>query len=123
MNSLIQRFNAAIKEHLSSAEVADDARSVQYYAELLFVHPNHLNAVIKKSTGRPAIRHIHQQVIDEAKFLLGQTGLSVKEIAYRLAFREPAHFHTFFRKNTRQTPSEYRRCCRASIYRHESETN
>ena len=123
MNSLIQRFNAAVKEHLSSAEVADDARSVQYYAGLLFVHPNHLNAVIKKSTGRPAIRHIHQQVIDEAKLLLGQTGLSVKEIAYRLAFREPAHFHTFFRKNTRQTPSEYRRYCRASIYRHESETN
>ena len=120
---MIERFKTAVKEQLASAEVADDARSVRYYAGLLFVHPNHLNAVIKKSTGRPAISHIHQQVIDEAKLLLGHTGLSVKEIAYRLAFREPAHFHTFFRKNTRQTPIEYRRYCRVSLYREEPGTN
>jgi AraC family transcriptional activator of pobA len=122
-SSLIERFKTAVREHLASAEVANEARSVQYYAGLLFVHPNHLNAVVKKSTGEPAIRHIHQQVINEAKLLLGQTGLSVKEIAYRLAFREPAHFHTFFRKNTRQTPNEYRRYCRATIVREERETN
>jgi AraC family transcriptional activator of pobA len=123
VNSLVERFEAAVKAHLASAEVADDARSVQYYAGLLFVHPNHLNAVIKKSTGRPAISHIHRQVICEAKLLLSGTGIPVKEIAYRLAFREPAHFHTFFRKNTGQTPNEYRRHCRVSIYREETQTN
>lgn len=114
--SLLDRFKSAVKEHLAATEVPDGARSVQYYAGLLLVHPNYLNAVVKKNTGRPAISHIHQQVIDEAKWLLGQTGLPVKDIAYRLAFREPAHFHTFFRKNTLQTPNEYRRYCRASIY-------
>ena len=114
--SLTERFKAAIKENLASADVADEARSVQFYAGILLVHPNYLNAVVKQSTGKPAIRHIHQQVIDEAKSLLTQTGLSVKEISYRLAFREPAHFHTFFRKNTNQTPNGYRRLCRTMIY-------
>ncbi|GGB02546.1 helix-turn-helix domain-containing protein [Puia dinghuensis] len=121
--TLVERFKTAIKQHLTSPEVADDARSVQYYAGLLLVHPNYLNAVVKKSTGKPAIRHIHQQVIDEAKSLLSQTALSAKEIAYRLAFREPAHFHTFFRKHTQQTPNEYRRYYRATIYREEPATN
>ena len=108
-SSLIARFKKSIREHLASAEVADDARSVQYYAGLLFVHPNYLNAVVKKTTGMPAITHIHIQVIEEAKLLLGGTDLPVKAISYRLAFREPAHFCTFFRKYTFLTPNEYRR--------------
>ena len=107
--SLINRFKTSIKNKLAAGEVEDEARTVQYYAKLLFVHPNYLNAVVKKGTGRPAITHIHQQVIHEAKFLLAGTGLSVKEIAYHLTFREPAHFHTFFRKHTQLTPSEFRR--------------
>ena len=105
---LLTRFQLAVKEQLSSPEVADEARRVQYYAGLLFVHPNYLNAVVKMTTGRPAISYIHQQLISEAKILLSQTGMSGKEIAYRLAFREPAHFHAFFRKHTQQTPSEFR---------------
>ena len=120
---LLERFKTAIREQLSSPEVADEARSVQYYAGLLLVHPNYLNEVVKKSTGKPAIKHIHQQVIDEAKGLLVRTALPVKEIAYRLAFKEPAHFHTFFRKNTRQTPGEYRRYCRGAADREMSGTN
>ncbi len=107
--SLIYRFKTSIKINLAAGEVEDEARTVQYYAKLLFVHPNHLNAVVKKGTGRPAITHIHQQLIHEAKFLLAGTGLSVKEIAYRLTFREPAHFHAFFRKHTHLTPREFRR--------------
>jgi AraC-like DNA-binding protein len=107
--SLIARFKKSIREHLASAQVEDDARSVQYYAGLLFVHPNHLNAVVKKTTGMPAITHIHIQVIEEAKSLLRETDLPVKAISYRLAFREPAHFYTFFRKYTSLTPNGYRR--------------
>jgi len=106
--SLIYRFKTSVVQHLGGRQVEDDARSVQYYAKLLYVHPNHLNAVVKKETGKPAKTHIHQQLIDEAKLLLIETDLSVKEIAYRLGFREPAHFHTFFRKHTSSTPIGYR---------------
>jgi len=109
MMPLTERFHSAIREQLASGDMADDARTVTYYAGLLLVHPNHLNAVVKKNTGKPAIRHIHQHVIAEAQYLLSQTALSVKEVAYRLAFRQPAHFHTFFRKHTQLTPAEYRR--------------
>jgi hypothetical protein len=45
--SLIYRFKTSIKQNLAAGkggEVEDQARSVQYYAKLLFVHPNHLNA-------------------------------------------------------------------------------
>ena len=119
---LIERFKTAIKEQLTSQDVAVEARSVQYYAGLLLVHPNHLNAVVKKTTGEPAIRHIHQELINEAKLLLSETELSGKEIAYRLSFREPPHFYAFFRKHTQLTPNAYRQLCRTTIYRGEIAT-
>ena len=114
---IMEKFRSAVRLELTSTEVADEARSVQYYAGLLLVHPNYLNAVVKKNTGEPAIRYIHLQLINEAKSLLEETGLSGKEIAYRLAFREPAHFYTFFRKHTQQTPNQYRQLARLSIFR------
>jgi AraC family transcriptional regulator, transcriptional activator of pobA len=109
LRPLPYRFKTAIQQHLASGQVEDDARSVKFYAGLLYVHPNHLNAVVKKKTGKSPLQHIHQQLLDVAKFLLAETALSSKEISYRLAFREPAHFYTFFRKHERTTPQRYRR--------------
>jgi AraC-like DNA-binding protein len=106
--SLTERFKHCIKQNIAAAEVDKAARFVNFYAEKLFVHPNHLNAVVKRDTGKPAITMIHKQVIEEAKLMLIDTGMSVKEIAYRLAFKEPSHFNAFFRKYTSVTPVSYR---------------
>ncbi|WPU99127.1 helix-turn-helix domain-containing protein [Mucilaginibacter sp. cycad4] len=106
--ALIDRFRSHVKRHVGSREMAEEARFVNFYAEQLFVHPNHLNAIVKKTTGRPALTFIHKQIIGEAISLLNETEMSVKEIAYRLAFKEPSHFISFFRKNTSITPAAYR---------------
>lgn len=105
--ALITRFRALLNDHITEAE-EHDKRSVMYYARQLFIHPNHLNAVAKRITGNTAIHLIHEQIINAAKTLLLQTGLSVKELAYQLAFSEPTHFVTFFKKNTGLTPLQFR---------------
>ena len=106
--SLAVRFHQSVQRHISTAEISDEVKTVDFYARQLLVHPNHLSAVIKKCTGQSPSNFIHQQILLKAKTLLTQTAYSAKEIAYRLAFKDPAHFNTFFRKHTNQTPISFR---------------
>ena len=82
--------------------------STAYYAEKLSVHPNHLNAVVKRITGITALNHIHNHLLSLSKSYLAQTDWSVKEVAYNLHFESPNSFSSFFKKNSGCTPLEYR---------------
>lgn len=84
-------------------------KSVTYYAGALMVHPNHLNSVCKSETGITASDLIRERVLTEAKALLYQSDLSIKEIAYYLHFKDSAHFSKFFKNATSQNPQAYRR--------------
>lgn len=82
---------------------------VQFYAEQLNLHPNHLNAIIKRITGTSASEHIYKHILSLAKSKLRNTGKSVKEIAFELYYDYPNHFANFFKKHTGQTPGQYRK--------------
>jgi AraC family transcriptional regulator, transcriptional activator of pobA len=105
---LISRFQTLVESVIASEEAGSEARLPSYYAEKLYVHPNHLNAVVKRITGKTATELIRQQLLTSARSLLNQTKLSVKEIAFRLHFNEPTHFNSFFKKNSGITPQQYR---------------
>lgn len=106
--SLLNRFKDCVRKNIHSMEMAEEGRFVNFYADQLCVHPNHLSAIVKRETGRPALTFIHFQIIEEAKFLLASSDMPVKQIAYRLTFKEPSHFNAFFRKHTAITPAAYR---------------
>ena len=53
--------------------------------------------------------------LQEAKSLLLNSLLSIKEIAYRLHYENPASFSAIFKKYLGMTPSEYRRVCVVSL--------
>ena len=108
---LLSRFQKLIKTSFyPESEIVTFANlhSPTYYAGVLNIHPNHLNAVVKTITGKTALNHIHNHILKLAKAELAQTGSSVKEIAYRLHFDSPNNFSAFFKKNTGSTPLEYR---------------
>ena len=108
---LLSRYNLLIEKHFRfDADLKNPnlLHSTRYYAEILNVHPNHLNAVVKNITGQTALQHIHQHILRLAKSQLVQTSLSVKEIAYKLHFNSPNNFSSFFKKHTKQTPITYR---------------
>ncbi|SIT25348.1 helix-turn-helix domain-containing protein [Chryseobacterium gambrini] len=84
------------------------SKSVSYYADALNVNANYLSRKLKMETGKTIKEHIHNIMIHDAKSLLKQTGLSVKEISFRLDFNEPAHFVNFFKKNVGCTPKQFR---------------
>ena len=105
---LISRFQSLLEVAFSEEYAEPEIRHPAFYAEKLNVHPNHLNAVVKRITGNTATQQIHNQTLIHAKSLLRQTELSIKEIAYRLQFSEPTHFNAFFKKFTNQTPQQFR---------------
>ncbi len=105
---LISRFQSLVETMLTDEDSNSEIRQPSFYADKLFVHPNHLNAVVKRITGKTATSIIQTQCIITAKSLLRQTNLSVKEIAFRLHFTEPTHFISYFKKVTHLTPQQYR---------------
>jgi AraC-like DNA-binding protein len=67
-------------------------RSVQFYADLLFITPKHLTEIIKTETGRSAKEWIDDMVILEAKILLKEHDLTISEITTALHLRRQCCF-------------------------------
>lgn len=83
-------------------------RSANEYAERLAIHVNHLNKVLKETTGKTTTEIIGSRIVQEAKLLLRQTDWNISEIAYSLGFEEVAHFSNFFKKRTALAPLAFR---------------
>ncbi len=83
--------------------------STTYYANKLYITPDHLNRIIKAGIGKTAKEYIQSRIITEAKRLLYFTDLSNKEIGYKLGFNEPAHFSAFFKKHTQLSPTNFKK--------------
>jgi len=79
-----------------------------HFADLLHVHVNHLNSVIKKHTGKTTRAIIQERIVAEAKALLRNTDWNIAEIAYSLGFEYPSHFNKFFKHFTGTAPMEFR---------------
>jgi AraC-like DNA-binding protein len=78
------------------------------FATTLGIHINHLNKVLKETTGKSTIEIVNGRIVEEAKILLKQTQWNVSEIAFALGFDEVAHFSNFFKKKTLLSPMKYR---------------
>ncbi|UEG53770.1 helix-turn-helix transcriptional regulator [Mucilaginibacter daejeonensis] len=85
---------------------------VGHYAGLMNLSAGHLSELIKDQSGRPAIAHIHERLIVEARRLLFHTERSVKEVAFELGFEDASYFNRFFKRLTGDTPVAYRQTTR-----------
>lgn len=78
------------------------------FAARLAVHANHLNKVLKETTGSTTTAIIHSRIFEESKILLNNTDWNVSEIAFSLGFEEVAHFSNFFKKYAKVPPLKFR---------------
>ncbi|KQT20879.1 hypothetical protein ASG31_17005 [Chryseobacterium sp. Leaf404] len=83
-------------------------RTASEYADLLNVHVNYLNRIIKEITGKSTSTLLYDRLLKEAIILLKHTNWTVSEIAFSLGFKDVSHFHHFFRKQTDNTPASFR---------------
>jgi AraC-like DNA-binding protein len=83
-------------------------RTPAQYADQLAVHVNHLNKVLKETTGKTTSALIAERIAQEGRALLKHTDWTIGEIAWCLGFDELPHFINFFKKHVRLTPRTYR---------------
>jgi AraC-like DNA-binding protein len=100
---LLWRFLALLSKHVKTE------RSLQFYANRLFVTPKYLTQTVKKLSGKTAGEYIDDLVIVEAKNLLRDTSLTIAQVADMMYFSDQFFFSKFFKRYTGITPSEYRK--------------
>lgn len=110
-SQIVKTFKQLLEKNYRdlSAGKAEIAFRVSDYASALNLNPNYLSNVIKAKTGKPIAVWIADKTIAEAKSLLQNSDLSIKEITYKLGFAETAHFSNFFKKHTHTSPIQYRK--------------
>lgn len=101
--TLLKNFQKLIEKNFITLKLPKE------YAELLYITPNHLNAICKDMLGIPAGEMIRNRIILEAKRLLINPNSSVTQIAYHLNFTDNSYFTKFFKKHTGLTPEEFRK--------------
>lgn len=81
---------------------------VDYFAEKLYIAPNHLSNVIKKTSSMTVMQYVNRYCVIQAKVLLKHSDMSVADIAQTLNFADTPSFSKFFKRHCNQTPLEYR---------------
>ncbi len=100
---LLRNFRRLIDQHYLAIKLP------KAYADLLYVTPNHLNALCQDLLGKTAGELIRDRIMLEAKRLLTSAHMSISEIAYHLNFQDNSYFNRFFKKNAGVTPDEFRK--------------
>ncbi|MDN3673528.1 helix-turn-helix domain-containing protein [Flavobacterium branchiarum] len=93
---------------IETSERPLELKTAQDYSNVLSLHVNYLNRVVKAVTGKSTTTHISERIISEAKALLQHTDWNIAEIGYALGFEYPSYFNNFFKKNTGTNPKNYR---------------
>jgi AraC-like DNA-binding protein len=88
-------------EELLKQELRND---VSFYADLLNVNTQQLNAICKKNFSKTASQVISASIIQEAKRQLVYTSQTISEIGYSLDFKDVSHFVKYFKRHTEITP-------------------
>jgi len=82
--------------------------TVEAYASELCISPKYLTAVCKKNSGKTANEWITEQVLEDIRYYLRQTDLSIKQICDRLGFPNPSFFGKYVKDHFGMTPMTFR---------------
>lgn len=86
------------KEALTLEQLAEEAHMNKYY----------LSHAFKREYGTSPINYMITKRIEESKYLLAETDLSMSQIAQLLGFSSLSYFSQVFRRTQSATPMEYR---------------
>lgn len=76
--------------------------------EIFGYHPNYLNRLFVKHTGRSLHKYLQELRVRKAIELLQETDLSVTAVAVTTGFRDVPHFFRYFKQSTGRKPSDFR---------------
>ena len=108
---IVKIFKRHLEKHYCdlAAGIPQQVFRVQDYADAQHLHPNYLNNVIKNKTGKSVGTWIAEKTMGQAKSMLQNSSVSIKEISSRLGFTKPAYFNNYFKKHLHTSPGTYRK--------------
>lgn len=83
-------------------------RTVNFYAGKQGLTPRHFADIIKQESGYTPMEWINMVTINQAKTLLRQPDILVKQVADELGFPEQFTFRKYFKAHTGMSPMEYK---------------
>lgn len=86
----------------------DPDLSVAQVSEWLHLSPIYTGALFKKCNGKSIVSYIHEVRIEQAKKLLLDASINVKEVSTRVGYMTPDYFTRIFNMSVGVTPSKYR---------------
>lgn len=101
-SALVKKFKDLLDEQYAHWHM------VSNYASAMNITPNYLNEILSAETGRNAKDMILSRIMLEAKRQAIHSEISVKELAFKLGFEDPAHFSKLFKQMEQQGFTEFR---------------
>ncbi|PVH30008.1 AraC family transcriptional regulator [Pararhodobacter oceanensis] len=106
---LVARYSALLERDFRSNT------SVSDYAAALGVTPTHLTRVCRATCGKGAHQLLEDRILFEARRLLAETRLPVKDVAQTLGYSSAGYFTRSFQKNAGMTPTAFRKRPAATV--------
>lgn len=110
-HEIVEKSKCYVMEHLS------DDLSVSDIASYLYVSPNYLSKLFKRTTGEGCNEYIIKKRIEKAKLLLETTSIKTSKIAEMVGYKDTNYFSMAFKKNTGMSPRMYREACQKNVNR------
>lgn len=101
-NSLVQRAKEYINENYRKDLSLDEL------SRELDISPYYFSKLFKEETGSNFVEYLTGLRMDQAKVMLKDENLSMKEICAAIGYSDPNYFSRIFKKNVGLTPTEYR---------------
>lgn len=102
LDGLINHFQQLVEDQYF------EQHRIKSYAKQLGITADYLSERVKENLGQPPSKIIHHRLMVEAKRLLAYTDLTSAEISHTLGFKDNAYFSRFFKRESSQTPSQFR---------------
>ena len=100
--TLLKSFQKLIEQNYYTLKLPKE------YAELLYITPNHLNALCNDQLGISSGEVIRNRIFLESQRMLTNPDFTIYEIANRLNFTDNSYFTKAFKKQFGITPEEFR---------------
>jgi len=98
---LIREYNYLVEKHFK------EKHNVAEYAELLHRSPKTLSNHFRKFAKKSPLDYIKSRRMLEARRLLLQGDMSIKEVAYELQFEDIQSFSRFFKREEGLSPGAF----------------
>jgi len=86
----------------------DKQISLLQLSKIACMTPNSLCRFFKKVTGTTAFNYISRTRVDQAKYLLIKSDLTITQIAFRVGIEDHSYFDRIFHRFTDMSPKNFR---------------